>query len=112
MLMLILLTHYMFNEFMRYLQDNKWFGSQYNAFQDPLLCLQTKQTGLFNYIVLHCIGRESLGRCHFRFTGLEINKLARGFEFTTGTLPPFIVEARSPFANVKRYSTVYLSLLF
>ena len=27
-LVLILLNHYMFIEVMRYLQDNKWFGSQ------------------------------------------------------------------------------------
>ena len=28
MLIPILLNHYMFIEFMRYLYDNKWFGSQ------------------------------------------------------------------------------------
>ena len=27
-LLLILLNHYMFNEVMRYLHDNKWLGSQ------------------------------------------------------------------------------------
>ena len=53
--MLILLNHYMIIGDMRYLHDNKWFGSQYNAFQDPMLCLQTKLNGRFNYIVLHCI---------------------------------------------------------
>ena len=31
-----LLNHYMFIEVMSYLHDNKWRGSQLNAFKDPL----------------------------------------------------------------------------
>ena len=53
--MLISVNHYMLIEFVWYLHYNKWLGSQYNAFKDPLLCLQTKITGLYSYIVSHCI---------------------------------------------------------
>ena len=45
MLILILLNHYIFVEVMRYLHDNKWFGSQ----------KMHLKTHFFNYIVLHCI---------------------------------------------------------
>ena len=52
-LILILLNHYMLIEFMWYMHDNKWLGSELNAFKDPLLCLKTKITGLYSYIVSH-----------------------------------------------------------
>ena len=32
MLMPILLNHYMFNEVMRYMHNNNWFGSEFIAF--------------------------------------------------------------------------------
>ena len=56
--MLFLLYHYMFVEVMWYLHENKWFGIQYNAFYDPLLCLQQDLVFKKDKATLHVIPKR------------------------------------------------------